>query len=260
MAVHLYGDVDSMVYDRLISGITPAIKVASGTIKKLSAAATYIRGTVLAKSNKDGLLYILGTEVAESSQEFNGIGESSQAFNGNTEATTFTITAKPLTLNSVKVADSAVTISSYDATTGVVTLASAPASGTGNVVAYYTTVEAKTFTVTAKPSVINSVKVAGSAVTISSYDATTGNITLAAAPAAGTENVVAYYTDDVMVPYGILCDNTAIGIAADVVAAVYVAGCFDPGSLTVDEDYTMTTADKDALRNGGCYLAEVFDN
>ena len=64
MAKHLNDKVGSMEYDKLIAGITPPVKVASGIITKLSAAATYPRGTVLCRSSGtggDGKLKILGT-------------------------------------------------------------------------------------------------------------------------------------------------------------------------------------------------------
>lgn len=62
---HLNSKIGSMEYDKLIAGLTPPTKVVSGTITKLAAAGTYPRGTVLAKSTKDGKLYILGTTAAE---------------------------------------------------------------------------------------------------------------------------------------------------------------------------------------------------
>ena len=64
MAKHLNDKVGSMEYDKLIAGITPPVKVASGIITKLSASATYPRGTVLCRSSGtggDGKLKILGT-------------------------------------------------------------------------------------------------------------------------------------------------------------------------------------------------------
>lgn len=64
MANHLNSKVDEMSYDNLIAGMTPPVKVASGTISKLSVAASYARGTVLAKSSSDGKLYILGSAAA----------------------------------------------------------------------------------------------------------------------------------------------------------------------------------------------------
>lgn len=66
MARTLSRKVDSMEYDGLISGLTPETKVAGGTIRKLAESATYVRGTILAKSSGDsgdGKLVILGTEA-----------------------------------------------------------------------------------------------------------------------------------------------------------------------------------------------------
>lgn len=66
MAKHLNGKIGSMEYDKLIAGMTPPVKVASGVIAKLTGATTtYSRGTVLAKSAADGKLYLLGSETPE---------------------------------------------------------------------------------------------------------------------------------------------------------------------------------------------------
>lgn len=53
------GDIE---YDGLITDLTPKPQVRGGTIAKLTTAAVYKRGTLLAKSAKDGLLHILGEE------------------------------------------------------------------------------------------------------------------------------------------------------------------------------------------------------
>lgn len=192
MANHLNRDVGSMEYDKLFADLRPQAHVGSGIIRRLGAAATYVRGTVLAKSSADNMLVILGTDAAVSSQAFNGDGSD----------TTFAITAKPMVVNSVKVGGSAVTISSYDATTGVVTLAAAPASGTGN--------------------------------------------------------VIAYYNEEILTPDCVLCDDTSVGTSADVNAAVYTAGNFNVNALTVNSGYTMTESDKDKLRERGIYLGVVW--
>ena len=66
MAKHLNGKVGSMKHDNLISGMTPPPKVASGVIAKLTGnAATYPRGTILAKSAADGKLYLLGSDTPD---------------------------------------------------------------------------------------------------------------------------------------------------------------------------------------------------
>lgn len=64
-------------------------------------------------------------------------------------------------------------------------------------------------------------------------------------------------TNETLTAYCILAEDTAVGTSADVNAAVYVAGCFDPEKLIVKTSYTVTEADEDALRNGGIYLRPV---
>ena len=52
-----------MNYDGLFTDVVPAVQVSGGTIRKLSAAATLKRGTILAKSSGtagDGKLVVLG--------------------------------------------------------------------------------------------------------------------------------------------------------------------------------------------------------
>jgi len=60
MAKHFNSKVDEMEYDKLIAGLTPPVLVASGIIASTGAEAEYARGTVFAKSDTDGKLYILG--------------------------------------------------------------------------------------------------------------------------------------------------------------------------------------------------------
>ena len=133
MAIHLNREVGEMAYDKLIAGITPAVHINSATIRKLATAATYKRGTVLAKSSGsagDSKLVILGTTAAE---------------------------------NETLTADC------------------------------------------------------------------------------------------------VLCDDTEIGTATDVLAPVYTAGCFNKAALTVKAAYTMTEADRDKLRERGIYLGTVLE-
>ena len=56
----LYKNYDADIYDGLITNVVPQIVTGAATIKKLSAAGTLARGTVLAKSSTDGKLVILG--------------------------------------------------------------------------------------------------------------------------------------------------------------------------------------------------------
>jgi hypothetical protein len=60
-------------------------------------------------------------------------------------------------------------------------------------------------------------------------------------------------------PDCILCDDTEIGTADDVNAAVYTAGCFDPEKVSVAEGYTITEADKDELRKRNIVFRAVFE-
>jgi len=49
----------------------------------------------------------------------------------------------------------------------------------------------------------------------------------------------------------ILCDDVEVGTAADVIATVYVAGCFDKSKCTVKSGYTISEDDLDVLRERG---------
>lgn len=46
----------------------------------------------------------------------------------------------------------------------------------------------------------------------------------------------------------ILCDDIEVGTTADEDVVVYTGGCFNANMVTVAEDYTITEADKDAMR------------
>jgi|GEM_PF-241013 len=105
------------------------------------------------------------------------------------------------------------------------------------------------FTVTDKPATFTKVTIGGTATTAYTYVASTGVITFTSAPASGTNNVEAFYNmTDTGTADCILCDNTEVGTTADVNAAVYTAGCFDPNKVTVAESYTLTEADMKQLR------------
>lgn len=120
---------DIQPYDHLISGLTPSVRVASGTIAKGDTETTYPRGTVFARSEKDGKLYLLGSDAA---------------------------------------------------------------------------------------------------------------------------------TGDTLTPDCILCDSITVGTETDETAAVYVMGNFNPDALTVAEDYAITQADFDRLRERGLYFSAIL--
>lgn len=58
---NLNAKVGEMEYDGLIVDLVPEVEVRGRTIRKLSVATTFKRGTILAKSSKDNMLVILGT-------------------------------------------------------------------------------------------------------------------------------------------------------------------------------------------------------
>lgn len=65
MARSLNRKVGEMVPDKLIAGITPAVHVSAGELRALSDEEVYKRGTVLAKSNVDHKLVVLGSDPGE---------------------------------------------------------------------------------------------------------------------------------------------------------------------------------------------------
>lgn len=81
------------------------------------------------KTNSGGIDQRPGGYVKKTSQE-------EATFTGDGSTTTFTVTAKPERIDSVTVDGSAVTPEGYDASTGVVTLSTAPASTKAVVVKY----------------------------------------------------------------------------------------------------------------------------
>ena len=58
-------------------------------------------------------------------------------------------------------------------------------------------------------------------------------------------------SNEVLTAYCILCDDVEVGTSDDVTVPVYLTGCFNTNKCIVADSYTMTEADKDALRNGG---------
>ena len=105
------------------------------------------------------------------------------------------------------------------------------------------------FTLTEKGGKIIGVKVGTSDATVIAYNEFTGVVTLSAAPAAGTKNVVVTYEiGEASVPSMILADDVDVGTAEDAVAVGYRSGNFNPAAIIVAEGYTLTDADLDALR------------
>jgi len=105
-------------------------------------------------------------------------------------------------------------------------------------------------------SVLTEVKVDGAAVTAYTYKPTTGKIIFDTAPANGKAIAIKYTTGGGGADC-VLCDDVTVGTTSDENVAVYVSGCFNAAALIVDEDYTLTEADKDELRKKGILLGTV---
>lgn len=57
----------------------------------------------------------------------------------------------------------------------------------------------------------------------------------------------------------ILTDDVTVPATGDATTTVYLAGCFNPDKLVVKDKYTMTEADKDALRMNGIAILPVTE-
>ena len=57
--------IGEMTYDGLVTDVAPQVIVAGGTIAKGAAEATFVRGTLMAKSASTGKLAIFGSTAAE---------------------------------------------------------------------------------------------------------------------------------------------------------------------------------------------------
>ena len=64
-------------------------------------------------------------------------------------------------------------------------------------------------------------------------------------------------SNETLTPDCILCDDIDVGTANDEKAAVYTAGCFDIGKVTVKSEYSITEADKDNLRMRGIVFKDA---
>ena len=66
-------------------------------------------------------------------------------------------------------------------------------------------------------------------------------------------------SDDTLTADCILIEDVTMKASMDETVAVYLAGCFNPDKLTVKDSYTMTEADKDALRMRDIVLLPVVE-
>ena len=105
-------------------------------------------------------------------------------------------------------------------------------------------------------SKLTEVKVDGTATTEYSYNPVTGEIIFDTAP-ANSKSIAIKYTTGGGGADCVLCDDVTVGTTSDENVAVYVTGCFNAAALIVDENYTLTEADKDELRKKGILLGTV---
>lgn len=122
----LVNKVGEFFADNLIAKIFPEAIGVGVTFAVDANKSKVVRGTILGL-NDDGTVSVYAPAEA-----------ATEEFNGDGSAKTFTLTGKPKAVSGVKVGDTAAVIDDYNAYTGVVTLHTAPAAGTKNVVVSYT--------------------------------------------------------------------------------------------------------------------------
>lgn len=66
-------------------------------------------------------------------------------------------------------------------------------------------------------------------------------------------------TNETLTPDCVLCDDIEVGTTADEAVAVYTAGCFNAGKVVVKDSYTITDADRDAMRIRDIVLKAVSE-
>lgn len=66
-------------------------------------------------------------------------------------------------------------------------------------------------------------------------------------------------SDDTLTADCILTDDVTVPATGDATTTVYLAGCFNPDKLVVKDEYTMTEADKNALRMNGIAILPVTE-
>lgn len=274
MNSELVQTIGSVGQDNLIAKLTPAAETFGVVIA--AGAGKLKRGSVLALVTGTSTYAMMGASVSNN---------VSQSFSGDGNTRTFTVTAKPAALLSVKVGDTAMTDTvdySYNSDTGVITFVSSrneikTFSGDGT---------STTVTVAAKPASLVSVKVGDSTLTVStdySYNSDTGVITFTSAPASGTDNIAVTYavsvaapvsgTNNITVIYAvvvstgtpscILADDADASGYADVTAVAYRSGNFNRAAVhcavTDGVEYTLTASDEDALRKYDIIFTDMMD-
>lgn len=66
-------------------------------------------------------------------------------------------------------------------------------------------------------------------------------------------------SNETLTANAILAEDVTVGTAADAVAIAYRTGHFNGNALTVATGYTITAADKEALRTAGILLSDAVE-
>ena len=238
---NLYRLVGQLTHKNLLSGMSPMPAVAVRILRKLAVEETLPMGALLSNSSRDGKLVILGTQVQAAVIEVLAVkGKytitiSTAAADGDTLKLTVGGVEKTYTANTVSETWQVADIAGDCAALQALIEADFPA---------YTVTNTET-------TVVLEQKVGAE------EDAAAIVVTQAAAP-AGLEAVVAEnpagvtavapLAEEVLTPAYVLAEDTTVGVAQDVNASVFTAGCFAPENVTVLTNHVMTDAENDALR------------
>ena len=239
---NLYRLVGEIGYENLIAGTNPPTDVCIRTLRRESAEETiYPMGTILAKSSRDNLLKILGTQVQAAVIEV-------LAVKGKYTITISTAAADgdtlKLTVGGVEKTYTAETVSETWQVDDIAGDCTALQLLMASDFPDYTITKTAT-TVVLEQKVGRTEEAA--AIVVTQAAAPAG---LAAAVAETLEGVtaVAPLAEEVLTPAYVLAEDTTVGLAADVNAPVYRSGCFSPDHFTVADEHVFSDAEKDALR------------
>lgn len=239
----LYRLVGEVTFDNLIAGNYPAHDVGIRTLRREGAAATtYPMGTILAQSSRDNLLKILGTQVLPAVIEVLAVkGKYTiTVATAGTEGDTLKLTVggveKTYTVEGAAGEIWPAADIASDCTKLQVLMAA-------DFTAYNVT---KTATTVVLEQKVGRTEDAAAIVVTKMPD--TGALTASVAETEAGVTAVTPLAEEVLTPSYILAADTTVGLAADVNAPVFRAGCFSPENVTVAENHVISEAEKDALR------------
>lgn len=107
------------------------------------------------------------------------------------------------------------------------------------------------------PAGVSEVKVDGTALTSGFfYNPASGDLIFDSAP-ANTKTIAVKTVIGSFVANAILAEDVTVGTTADAVAVAYRTGHFNSNGLIVAQGYTMTAADKEALRSAGILISDA---